>query len=150
MYTVGIKRRFFFGFRKVQVDGHRYSDETGLILNLLDGSQEVYPGHAVFHFKVYNDFQTHYRELEYHAERRKAEAREKEYQADLVDKMAEDKARQILMQEREKQQEVRIIPQQLPPELSLNKAEEQASAFDREVQNEVLRRATKRVNDLLT
>lgn len=63
MYTVGIKRRFWFGYRKVMVTGHDWQNGR-FILNLVDRSQEHIPGFAVPILKVYNDFWTHIAQIE--------------------------------------------------------------------------------------
>lgn len=57
-YTIGIKRRFFPGYRKVRVTGHDWQNWR-FILNLEDGSQEHIPGFAAPALKVYADFWTH-------------------------------------------------------------------------------------------
>jgi hypothetical protein len=57
-YTVGIKRRFFPGYRKVQVTAHDWNNFR-FILNLTDGSQEIIPGFSSRGVKVYADFWTH-------------------------------------------------------------------------------------------
>lgn len=62
-YTVGIKRRFLPGYRKVQVTGHDWKDFR-FILNLIDGSQESIPGFQLSSLKVYADFWTHLAQLE--------------------------------------------------------------------------------------
>jgi hypothetical protein len=62
-YTIGIKRRFGFGWRKVSVSAHDWR-EGRFILNLTDGSQEYIPGVAMGGLKVYADFWTHIAQLE--------------------------------------------------------------------------------------
>lgn len=62
-YTVGIKRRWFFGYRKVQVNGHDWQNFR-FILNLTDGSQESIPGFTARGVKVYPDFWTHIAQVE--------------------------------------------------------------------------------------
>lgn len=62
-YTVGIKRRFLPGYRKVQVTAHDWKDFR-FILNLSDGSQESIPGFQLTCLKVYADFWTHLAQIE--------------------------------------------------------------------------------------
>lgn len=57
-YTIGIKRRFFPGYRKIRVNGHDWQNWR-FILNLEDGSQEHIPGFTASALKVYADFWTH-------------------------------------------------------------------------------------------
>lgn len=57
-YTIGIKRRFLPGYRKVQVKGHDWQNGR-FILNLTDGSQLHIPGFQTPDVKVYPDFWTH-------------------------------------------------------------------------------------------
>lgn len=58
MYTIGIKRRFWFGYRKVLVGGHSYQADR-LILNRINGAQEHITGVPVPNFMVYPDFLVH-------------------------------------------------------------------------------------------
>lgn len=62
-YTVGIKRRFWPGYRLVQVTGHSW-ENFRFILNLTDGSQIVIPGFQAGGIKVYPDFKSHIAVLE--------------------------------------------------------------------------------------
>lgn len=62
-YTVGIKRRWIPGYRKVTVTGHDWQNWR-FILNLADGSQEHIPGFTVGALKVYADFWTHLAQVE--------------------------------------------------------------------------------------
>lgn len=57
-YTVGVKRKLFFGYRKVMVNAHDWQNGR-FILNLTDGSQRHIPGFSVPELKVYADFWTH-------------------------------------------------------------------------------------------
>ncbi len=62
-YTVGIKRKFWFGYQKVTVSGHEWQNGR-LILNRLDGSQEHIPGYAVPSWRVYSDIWNHIGQIE--------------------------------------------------------------------------------------
>ncbi len=62
-YTVGVKRNFWFGHRKVTVNGHDWQNGR-FILNLTDGSQEHIPGFSTPGVKVYADFWTHLAQIE--------------------------------------------------------------------------------------
>lgn len=62
-YTVGIKRKLWFGYRKVMVTGHDWQNGR-FILNLSDGSQEHIPGYAAPSLKVYADFWNHLAQIE--------------------------------------------------------------------------------------
>jgi hypothetical protein len=62
-YTVGIKRKFWFGFRLVKVKGHDWQHGR-FILNCDDGSQEHIPGFSTPLLKVYADFWTHLAQLD--------------------------------------------------------------------------------------
>ncbi len=62
-YTVGIKRNFGLGYRKVTVTGHDWQNGR-FILNLTDGSQEHIPGFSAPALKVYADFWTHLAQIE--------------------------------------------------------------------------------------
>ncbi len=57
-YTIGIKRRWLPGYRKITVTGHEWQNWR-FILNLTDGSQEHIPGFSTSVLKVYADFWTH-------------------------------------------------------------------------------------------
>jgi hypothetical protein len=57
-YTIGIKRKFWPGYRKVSVNGHDWQNGR-FILNLVDGAQEHVPGYSVRVLKVFPDFWTH-------------------------------------------------------------------------------------------
>lgn len=77
-YTIGIKRRWIPGYRKVQVTGHDWQNWR-FILNLSDGSQEHVPGFSLMTLKVYPDFWTHLQ-----IERAKAPPREVQRQGATV------------------------------------------------------------------
>ena len=140
MYTVGIKRRFWFGFREVQVNSHGWQDGR-IILNLVDGSQEQIPGYAVYCLKVYNDFHTH---------------------ADSVLRAQEEKARRVEVAKAQEQKELEQL--KLMRELEDLKASKRdvvyrepvqqietppPPTFQEDMDNEVIRRATQRINSLL-
>lgn len=57
-YTVGVKRRFWFGYRRVMVTGHDWQNGR-FILNRTDGAQEHIPGFSAPVVRVYPDFWTH-------------------------------------------------------------------------------------------
>ena len=63
-YTVGIKRRFWFGYRKIKVNAHDWQNWR-FILNLEDGSQEHIPGFHLDSLKVYADFWNHLAKIEH-------------------------------------------------------------------------------------
>lgn len=62
-YTVGIKRRWLPGYRKVLVSAHEVQ-QGWFIFNLADGSQERYPALSIPGLKVYNDFWTHLAQMQ--------------------------------------------------------------------------------------
>lgn len=63
-YTVGIKRRYWFGYRKLRVTGHDWQNGR-FLLNLEDGSQEHLPGFHLDGLRVYPDFWVHLKQLEH-------------------------------------------------------------------------------------
>lgn len=69
-YTVGIKRRFWFGHKKYVVTGHDWQNFR-FILNLGDGSQIHLPGFSCAGLRVYPDFWTHHAQGEREIERRR-------------------------------------------------------------------------------
>jgi hypothetical protein len=87
-YTVGIKRRFLPGFRKIAVLAHSW-ENFRFLLNLVDGSQLVIPGFRVDAIKVYADFNDH---LNLRREEQRRAAAEAELQA-LREKAEADRAR---------------------------------------------------------
>ncbi len=62
-YTIGLKRRFIPGYRKIRVKGHEWQNGR-FILNLEDGSQDHIPGFSIPYLKVYADFWAHLAQLE--------------------------------------------------------------------------------------
>jgi len=144
MYHVGIQRRFFPGFRKVRVLSHGVTDGR-LIINFEDGSQENYTATA---FRVYNDARDHYKRLQEKLEREKAREHEQyliEQSNKDVDQRAHEKALAMLKHlEDQRERQAYNMPEPIKQTLS----EEQKPGFAQEEQNEVLRRATKRVQEL--
>lgn len=65
-YTIGIKRRFGFGFKKYQVNGHDWQNFR-FILDLIDGSQIYIPGFSAVALRVYPNFWTHIAQLKQRA-----------------------------------------------------------------------------------
>jgi hypothetical protein len=60
-YTVGVKRRFFFGFRKFKVIAHETEGSAGfgrLVLTLDDGGFLVIPRLDRLAIKIYPDYRT--------------------------------------------------------------------------------------------
>lgn len=60
-YTVGIKRRFFFGFRRFKVFAHETDTSAGigrLVLTLADGGFLVIPRLDRLAVKIYPDYRT--------------------------------------------------------------------------------------------
>jgi len=144
MYTLGIKRRFFPGFKKLRVRNHGWEGDR-LIVNLEDGSQEQIPGFRVFSLKVYNDFHKHFEEIRLRQEARAAEEAKAE-QAERLAAQAEARARQLAEEMiRQRDAQMYAAPQVNPvPQIS------EKEAFERNMQQEVMRRATKRVNDIFS
>lgn len=62
MYTVGLKRRWWFGYKEYDVTAHSW-DNGRLILNQVDGSQIHLPGVRSVAVKVYPDFWIHLHSL---------------------------------------------------------------------------------------
>ncbi len=62
-YTIGVKRRLWFGYCKHEVNGHDWQNGR-FILNLVDGSQIHIPGFQVPEIKVYPNFWTHLAHIE--------------------------------------------------------------------------------------
>jgi hypothetical protein len=63
MYTVGVKRRFWFGYREFEVKAHTWQGDR-LVLNLLDGSELHVPGVRSVPIKVYPNFWIHLHSLQ--------------------------------------------------------------------------------------
>lgn len=62
MYTVGLKRRWWFGYKEHQVKTHSW-DGDKLLLDLVDGSQICVPGVRSVPVKVYPNFWIHLHSL---------------------------------------------------------------------------------------
>lgn len=144
MYTVGIKRRFWFGYRDVRVNSHGWQDGR-IILNLIDGSQEQIPGYAVYCLKVYNDFHRHAESVLEHQ-------REKERISEIAKQKEEEEY--LLRRDREELEALRQSRQYKmmapEPEPIVSKPNPVPDQWREDMENEVLRRATKRTNELLT
>jgi hypothetical protein len=141
MYTVGIKRRFWFGFREVRVNSHGWQDGR-IILNLIDGSQEQIPGYAVYCLKVYNDFHRH-------AEMVLEAQREKERRQEIARALEEHELEQArlkaeLEEYRSRKEHISVFAPPIPAE----ETKPVAPDFREQMENEVMRRATQRINNL--
>ena len=142
MYTVGIKRRFWFGFREVRVNSHGWQDGR-IILNLIDGSQEQIPGYAVYCLKVYNDFHRH-AEMVLEAQREKERRQEIARAREAYD-LEQERLKVELEEYRKARQYERTSA---PTPILTEETKPVAPDFREQMENEVMRRATQRINNL--
>lgn len=100
VYTIGIKRKFWFGFTKYLVKGHRTQfelqnhklDKPRLILTLEDGSELALADVMNRDFILYSDFKDVQRKMEDERERaewrKQTEAEQEEFKKYLAAKAA--------------------------------------------------------------
>jgi len=82
-YTVGTKRKFWFGFNKYSVTRHSW-DGRRLLLDLADGGQISLPGVPSLVYQVYPDFWNYLQILENQSLAEKARAEEVERKANAI------------------------------------------------------------------
>jgi len=78
-YTVGLKRRFFFGWRKFKVQGHSWENGR-LVMDLASGHQVHVPGVKIRAFQVYPDIKHVLQTLEQNKQAQEKERQWAEYQ----------------------------------------------------------------------
>lgn len=96
-YTVGVKRRFWFGFVDYEVVSHAYEHATGqLELHLVDGSHLNVPGLLRRPWKVYPNYSTAQEKIH----RLRESVRQEQIKAEpVIDFKAEDDFDKILAEQ---------------------------------------------------
>lgn len=148
MYTVGIKRRFWFGFAKYSVKEHGWANGC-ILLNLAEGGQLQFPAYRVSCVKVYNDIENHLEDLRIRAERRnrELERQAEEERRELEMRLAIEREVEARLASEAKRQPEIMIPQVNAP---VSTPADLQQAYKQAEENEVMRRAAKRVNDLFS